>query len=357
MKLCLITDSHWGVKNDDPHMLEYFKMYYNDYFFHTVSAMGISHIVHLGDVFDRRKYINFSTLSQFNDIWIRNLIKYNLSVDHILGNHDTYFKSTNGVNAFKELFDLRYKDMAINFYDTPVEKYYDEVPILLFPWISENEEDKRIANEILDKTISKILFTHLDINGFIVNMGKLSETGYDISRFKNFFKVISGHYHLKQCNGNIEYLGAPYEMTWGDYNTMKGFHIFDTKTFKLEFIHNPHRLFYKLNYNDTINLKDDFSYLKNKFVRVVIRSSPNNTKFEKFINELTNVGVYDIEVVEDFNIIENVELLEENSSIDTIDVIEKYVKESTNISTKEKNDVISYMKDLYYKSTMVNTDG
>ena len=60
----------------------------------------------------------------------------------------------------------------------------------------------------------------------------------------------SGHFHHKSDNGNVYYLGNPYQITWSDYKDPRGFHIFDTETRELEFIKNPYEIFHKIYYDD-----------------------------------------------------------------------------------------------------------
>ena len=67
---------------------------------------GDTHVVQLGDILDRRKYVNFKTLTDFNNKIVSQFKKYD--THFIVGNHDTYYKNTNEVNAPKELLsDLK----------------------------------------------------------------------------------------------------------------------------------------------------------------------------------------------------------------------------------------------------------
>ena len=78
-----------------------------------------------------------------------------------------------------------------------------------------------------------------EINGFEMYKGHKAEGSYDKEIFKRFDTVMSGHFHHKSDDGQIYYLGTPYELYWNDFGDPKGFHIFDTETRELERIVNP----------------------------------------------------------------------------------------------------------------------
>ena len=65
MKIALLNDTHFGARNDSPAFLEYFMRFYNEIFFPYLKENNITTLIHLGDVVDRRKFINFQTASIF----------------------------------------------------------------------------------------------------------------------------------------------------------------------------------------------------------------------------------------------------------------------------------------------------
>ena len=99
MKIALLNDTHAGVRGDMEAMAKYQGRFYEEIFFPYLKEHNIDHIIHLGDYFDRRKYVNFATLKANREHFIEPLIKNDISMDLIIGNHDTYYKSTNDVNA------------------------------------------------------------------------------------------------------------------------------------------------------------------------------------------------------------------------------------------------------------------
>ena len=45
----------------------------------------------------------------------------------------------------------------------------------------------------------------------------ISQGGRDKEFFRKFDTVMSGHFHHKSDDGQIYYLGTPYEIYWGDW--------------------------------------------------------------------------------------------------------------------------------------------
>ena len=59
MNIAILNDTHAGVRGDMVAMADYQGRFYNEVFFPYLKENGITHILHLGDYFDRRKNVNF----------------------------------------------------------------------------------------------------------------------------------------------------------------------------------------------------------------------------------------------------------------------------------------------------------
>ena len=59
---------------------------------------------------------------------------------------------------------------------------------------------------------SDIIMGHLEINGFEMHKGQLAEGKFEKKLFNRFETVFSGHFHHKSDDGQIYYLGTPYEI-------------------------------------------------------------------------------------------------------------------------------------------------
>lgn len=370
MKIALITDTHAGCRNDSTVFNNYFLTFYKDVFFPYLDKNGIDTIIHLGDVFDRRKYVNFSTLNS----WRRNVFepineKYKTFV--IQGNHDIYYKDTNEVNSLEELF-RGYPNIHIIGQPTTME--FDGTNILLIPWINQNNEE--ICKIKLDKTKSQIVFGHFDIIGFEMYRGLENfEHGFNADVFKKFDMVVSGHYHHKSSLDNIHYLGAPYQMVWSDYEDPKGFHIFDTTEREIQFIRNPLHIFHKIHYNDLNksyedlviqhevikkddsgnNVKNFYNSLakyKDCYVKIVIEQKTNQGLFDQFLESLYKENPADVSVVEAV-----VDSDTDSESIDetkdTLTLLIEYV-DGLNIIEENKKPLIELLKSLYMESQSID---
>ena len=65
MKIALITDTHFGARGDSILFYDYMMEFYNNVFFPYLKDNNIENVIHLGDVVDRRKFINFNILHKF----------------------------------------------------------------------------------------------------------------------------------------------------------------------------------------------------------------------------------------------------------------------------------------------------
>jgi hypothetical protein len=75
MLVAILGDTHFGARGDSPHFHNYFAKFYNDVFFPYLEKHNILHIVQLGDVFDRRKFVNFNSLKQSIEYFFDKLYK------------------------------------------------------------------------------------------------------------------------------------------------------------------------------------------------------------------------------------------------------------------------------------------
>lgn len=258
------------------------------------------------------------------------LYELGIEVHMLAGNHDTYYKNTNEVNSV-ELLLQQYDN--INVIDSPqtIHLDYKDVThdVCMMPWIC--AENYVNSMEELKNTSAQICMGHFEIEGFAMYRGMQSQEGLKRDLFRKFDFTFSGHYHHKSDNGEIYYLGNPYELTWQDYADTRGFHLFDLSKRELTFVENPYRMFHKLYYDDkTDSITDisskDLNIYANTYTKVVVVNKTNPYLFDKFMANLYAVNPVDITIAEDYtDLTEGVEDDMVDQAEDTITIINKFV--------------------------------
>ena len=76
MRLAIINDTHSGVKNGSDIFLNYSAKFYDEVFFPYLLKHDIRDIIHLGDYFDHRRFVNFKVLKQNYEVFIKKLYDY-----------------------------------------------------------------------------------------------------------------------------------------------------------------------------------------------------------------------------------------------------------------------------------------
>ena len=349
-KIALITDQHAGIRNDSEVFLNYQQKFYDDIFFPYVDKENIKVIFDGGDCFDRRKYVNFKTLSRFKKMWFDQIENRNLKLYSIAGNHNVYHKNTNDINSLSLL--LKEYSTVTYFETEPQELDIYGTKFLFVPWITATNQE--ICLEKIRTSNASILLGHLEVQGFEMYKGSISEHGFNMSEFNRFEYVLSGHFHYKSNYGNIHYLGAPYQMTWSDYGCPKGFHVFDTETRELTFIKNPYEIFHKVKYSDknwtmeTIS-EMDFALLENCYVKVEVLEKTNPYLFDMFIDKIQKSSCVEVKIIE--NVVDSSMISSEdiNEIEDTITILEKYVNSMD--MDYDKKRVEDFVRKLYMEAT------
>ena len=350
MKYALITDTHFGARNDSLVFSNFFQKFYENIFFPTLKERNIKSVIHLGDVVERRKFINFKTLNSMKDILFDPLDEMGGDIKIIIGNHDIYYKNTLSVNSMNELT----KGMShVTVYDEPCEVFLtDDHKVVFLPWICDDNEEQ--TKELIEKTRTKVAFGHLHIEGAEHIKGSTSYDGHSPKIFNAFQRVFSGHFHHRSEIGNITYLGNPYEITWSDYNDPRGFHIYDTETMETEFIQNPYSMFHKIYYDDDKLDYGDLSQYEDSYVKIIVQKKNNSYLFETLMDKLIDVGVGHISVVDNLFDIEDIgDDIESMEDVeDTMSVIRSCVD---GLEIENKEPLNQLMQDLYNEALTVET--
>jgi DNA repair exonuclease SbcCD nuclease subunit len=343
-QVALITDTHFGARSDSIPFDNFFRRFYEEVFFPEIDKRGIRHIVHLGDCFDRRKYINFNTLSSCRNYFFDEIKKRNIELHMIVGNHDTFFKNTNDVNSPRLLL----KDYEFNVIDTPSELVLDDgSKIFMMPWICTDNYNQSM--EAIKTTDAQVLFGHFEIAGFQMYKGHENDEGFDPKIFEKFDTVCSGHFHHRSSNGNINYLGNPYELTWADFEDPRGFHIFDTSERSLDFIQNPFTIFSKIYYDDTKEVSYNVEDFENKHLKLIVVNKTDYYAFDKFVEKIYKANPLELKIIEDLSEFEADAMGDQEVDLeDTVTLLSQYVD---SLDTEaDKTRIKTLMKTLYVEA-------
>lgn len=351
MKIALITDTHAGARNDSPAFDRHMEEFFTDFFFPTLEERGIKEIIHLGDIFDRRKYVNIQTLHSFWKYFLHPLEAGDYRMEAILGNHDTYFKNTNDVNSPSLLLRSYIEKGIITGFlqDQVVVKNIGGQRFVFVPWIT--PENEKFIVEFLEKFDSPettICVGHFELDGFQMFQGIRNEGGMSRDILKKFKMVWSGHFHTRSSEGNVYYLGSPYEFVWSDCDDPRGFHIYDTETGELEFLENPKKMFHKIYYDDRQPLPLPERYA-GTCVKVIVAYKEDYTKFEQYIDALYTQNVCELNIIEDLTDFMGGDVTDEKLNLeDTMTLLQNFVDATE--TDKDKNRIKTLLKTLYLEA-------
>lgn len=354
MKIAILGDTHFGMRGDSLWFHSYYQNFYEKVFFPYLKEHEIKTVYQLGDLFDRRKYINFNSLYLARKYFFDKLREFEIDFHTLLGNHDVSYKNTLEVNS-SQLLLREYDNISI--YDKPSSIIIEGTQIDIIPWICSDNEQQIL--EFIKKSSSDIVFGHFEIAGFKMDKNTLCFDGIDKEILRKYDVVLSGHFHHKSTDGQITYVGTPGEITWSDYNDPRGFHIFDTTSRELSFIKNPYSIFFKIEYDDTNQSFEywndfDFSNYKNVYVKLNVKNKQNPYLFDLVLDKLLKENPIDVTVAENFedsisNDAENID-----QSEDTMTILSKYIEQLSLNLDSEKMKLV--MSELYQECLSLDSN-
>lgn len=217
-KLVMFTDIHFGCRNNsDQHNLD--NLEYIDWFISVVKSEKPSHIAFLGDFFENRNQINVRTLNHGLEA-CRRLDALGIPIIFIVGNHDLYHRSDRSVFSTSMFDDLENFIIVAE----PVELTKDW---FVSPYLFRNEYPT-LAGEI---NSHRYVLGHFEFRDFVVTgADRKMDHGPDASHFSGPTYIFSGHFHKRQANKNIIYIGNTFPTNFGDAgDAERGCCVFDVE--------------------------------------------------------------------------------------------------------------------------------
>mgnify|MGYP000601210189 CR=1 FL=1 len=346
MKIAILNDTHCGIRNSSEIFLDNAEDFYTNIFFPECDKRNVKQILHLGDYYDHRKFVNFKALNDNRKVFLEPMRDLGITMDIIPGNHDVYYKNTNQLCSLKEL--LGYFTSNVNILMEPTVLDYDGLKIGCLPWINA-ENSERYLNWLQNVKCDWI-GAHLELSGFDMMRGIKSPHGMSSDLFKRFEVVMSGHFHTKSSKDNIYYLGSQMEFTWADAGDPKHFHIIDTETRVLTPVRNPLTMFTKIFYDDTKGIPQiNKQSLEDHFVKVVVVNKTDPFKFDKFIDAIQQTKVHELKIAETFDEFIGANVLDDNISVeDTTELLDSYIEAVE--TDLDKDRMKTTMRSLYVEA-------
>ena len=198
----MFTDIHFGLKGNSRVHNEDCEEFI-DWFIEQAKANGCETALFCGDWHHNRNSLNLTTM----DATIRSMEKLGQAFEQCLmfvGNHDLYYKDKRDVSSTEFARHIP----GITVVDTIMES--DDVALV--PWLVGDEWKK------MEKIKSKYLFGHFELPSFYMNaLVKMPDHGdLKVEHFKNQEYVFSGHFHKRQKQGKVHYIGNAFPHNYAD---------------------------------------------------------------------------------------------------------------------------------------------
>lgn len=344
MRVAMITDVHFDVRNGSKYFLDKYQQFFDNVFFPTLVKEGIDTVWLLGDTWEYRTKLNINSMDRAFKMFFDRLEELNIKTYVIYGNHDVVFKNTNEVNSI-DFIGKMYPNIHIIKERETID--FDGTPINFMSWVNNSNYEDSI--KFIKECPPTVMCGHFEIKSFEMIKGQVCTHGFDKDQFDRFDRVFSGHFHTVSQDGRIFYITNPFQTNWSDCDLDKGFRIFDTKTYELQFITNPYDVYLKLVYDESVDVLDyDYSAAQDKIVRVYIQSYANaNTQRLNLFLEKMNRVAYSCEVME---IDDTTYINQETGEIqffDNRELIEKYIDEVVQNENIDKPYLQSMFTDMY----------
>ena len=201
-KAAVFTDIHFGLKGNSKIHNEDCERFIN-WFIEQAQINDCETGIFCGDWHHNRNSLNLTTM----DVTIRCMERLGEAFENFYffdGNHDLYYKDKRDINstAFSKYIP------GITFIDkiTTIED------VTLVPWLV-GDEWKKIPN-----IKSKYMFGHFELPSFYMNaMVQMPDTGeLQAKHFEHQEYVFSGHFHKRQQQGKVHYIGNALPHNYAD---------------------------------------------------------------------------------------------------------------------------------------------
>ena len=342
-KVCCISDLHIGVHQNSTQWHDITRQW-AQWLTRELKDKDIRDIIISGDFFHYRDEIAVNTIhfvTEILDLW------RDFNIIMVVGNHDAYYKDRSDVNSLSVLNG--WDNITVISDPTHIKLLGKDV--MFCPWGTQLEQIHS----------ADVIFGHFEIQSFKQNMYKICSDGFNASDIlKKTNLAISGHFHLRDeriyKNGTILYLGNPFQMDFGDVESIKGYYILDFNDLTYEFTENKispnHK---KILLSELVaigSLTDDVRQeFNNNFIKFIVDKNVSSDEMDIILQKLFTLNPISINVdyAANFNKYKlDDETIHDFSGIDVVRAIEEFINL---IEIDNKKEVIKYTTSLYRRCT------
>lgn len=197
--------------------------------FNQIELMGNDAIV-LGDTFHTKEVIRGKCLNLVYERIKNSKLQWIV----LVGNH-CWFDAEGTDHALQVFKDL--KNVLV--VDTLTVKYSRDTRMLLLPWLPNDkfrEQLVKAKSMMTNDHYRTVLFIHQGVNNFDFGNGVVESSGIDLEELEDFDLVVSGHFHKRQEEDNLIYVGTPFSHSFGESNQQKYLLTLDTVDLELNWI-------------------------------------------------------------------------------------------------------------------------
>lgn len=280
----LIGDTHIGHKNGCQVTADYQISVFDKFIFPLIEKLGIKHVIQTGDFFDSRKSIRHDTMALVSSRIAPKTIGQQWYV--AVGNHDLHLRESIYPNSVNELLS-RYDNFRV--FNEPGTIDIDGAKIDIIPWIC--RDNRKQIQDFIKGSKSPIAVGHFELSGFQYYRGVESD-GEDSGFLDSYQRVWSGHFHTISKRGHIQYVGTPYQLTFGDADDERGVWVYDTDTGDFSFYPNNMPRFTRVYFDhETFDFKGIEKY-RGMFLKIVVNNRGATKKFDGLIDKLAKIVQY-----------------------------------------------------------------
>ena len=339
MKVLIISDTHYGVRGDNVAFYDYQKKFMDNVFFRFIKEQKPDAIIHLGDLVDNRRVVNYRTHDRLMDDYLKPMAELDIEHHWLVGNHDSFYKNTLKTNAVDKF------TLSGTVHSEAKEINIKGVRCLFVPWICQDNEAETM--KLVKSSSAQFCFGHLEIDGFEVRRGSIHKGGSNRSHFAGMDTVFSGHFHNRSHGNNIRYIGSAFQFDWSDYGEYKGMALLETETSRVSYFRNPYNMFNVLNYDENDSSEPSLKNLENTYVRLVVKSVKSKSKLDDFISQINDCGPVDLKVIDhtDYN---KIVLPDQEVLVDEVKTVCHNYIDALDIPIK--NNIQEMFDNLYRKS-------